>query len=395
MGIRVSFTRLYTPVLILTLLVMVRVWLSIRLRVKHVSNLSSYAQLAAVAGLVCVVMLSPVLSAVGSPFDERQWINPGVMWRNSAPGVDALAFVAPNPLHPLFGFLSYHWFESMPGGFNENVVAIPWVALGTILIGIFAWRFRPHPGWVLFTGLFAVLAMGPFISIARHLTYLPTPWALLRYLPIVGAARMPTRFSILVTMGVAMMLAMVVQEMRARSQRPRLHTAIVGALLLFELLPAPRVMHDATVPAPYRFIAEDPRPVRVLSLPFGVRDGISSRGNYSASSQYYQTVHEKGLVGGYLSRLPDDSIARYRGIRMLRVLMRYSEGTPVDDELLAAALERGPRNVVRFNIGYVVINRERSSAEMIAFAKAAMDLTFILSDGPLDLYRTPLAPTRD
>ena len=391
-GIRVSFTRLYTPVLILTLLVMVRIWLSIRLRVKHVSNLSAYAQVAAVAGLVCFVMLSPVLSAVSSPFGERQWINPGVMWRNSAPGVDALAFFAPNPLHPLFGFLSYHWFESMPGGFNENVVAIPWVALSTILIGIFAWRFRPHRGWVLFTALFAVMAMGPFISISRHLTYLPTPWALLRYLPIVGAARMPTRFSILVTMGVAMMLAMVVQEMRARSQRPRLHTAIVAALLLFELLPAPRVMNDATVPAPYRFIAADPRPVRVLSLPFGLRDGISSRGNYSASSQFYQTVHEKGLVGGYLSRLPGDSIARYRGIRMLRVLMRYSEGTPVDDELLAAALERGPRNVVRFKIGYVVINRERSSAEMIAFAKTAMNLTYILSDGALDLYRTPLAP---
>jgi len=393
-GIRVSFTRLYTPVLVLTLLVLVRTWLSLRPRIKYVANLPAYAQVAVVAGLACFVVLSPVLSAVGSPFRERQWINPGVMWRNSAPGADALAFVAPNPLHPLFGFVSQRWFETLPGGFNENVVALPWVALITIVVGIFVWRFRPHRGWVLFTGLFALLAMGPFVNVAKHLTYVPTPWALLRYVPIVGAARMPSRMGIVVTMGVAMLLAMAVQAMRARSRRPRAYTALVGALLIFELLPAPRLLNDATVPAPYRFIAADPRPVRVLSLPFGLRDGLSSRGNYSASSQYYQTVHGKGLIGGYLSRLPGDSVARYRRNSTLRVLIRYSEGTPVEDALLAAAIERGPRNVERLRIGYVVIDRNRSSAELIAFAKTALNLTYMSSDGTLDLYHTTLAPPR-
>jgi hypothetical protein len=188
------------------------------------------------------------------------------------------------------------------------------------------------------------------------------------------------------------MFTMVLQEMRARSRHPRLYTAMVGALLVFELLPAPRVLHSAVVPAPYQFIARDPRPIRVLSLPFGLRDGISSRGNYSASSQFYQTVHEKGLVGGYLSRLPGDSIARYRGNSTLRVLMRYSEGTPVDDALRAAGLERGPRNLERLKIAYVVIDRQRSSAELIEFAIRALSLTFISSDGALDLYRTPLTP---
>jgi hypothetical protein len=206
---------------------------------------------------------------------------------------------------------------------------------------------------------------------------------------------MPSRLSIVVTMGVAMLLAMVVQEIRARSRRPHAYTALVGALLIFELLPAPRRLNDATVPAPYRFIAEDPRPLRVLSLPFGLRDGLKSRGNYSASSQFYQTVHEKGLIGGYLSRLPGDSIERYRGNFTLRVLMRYSEGTPVDDALLATGLERGPRNVEQLKIGYVVINRERSSAELIAFAKSALNLTYMSSDGVLDLYHTPLAPPRE
>jgi hypothetical protein len=391
-GVRVSFTRLYTPVLILTLLIAVRVWMSIRPRIVAIVNISTYAQSAVVAGLVCIAVLSPVLSATGSPFSERQWISPQVWWRNSAPGVDLLAFFAPNPLHPLFGSWTYEWFASMPTGFNESVASIPWVALITI-VGCVLWcRFRPHKGWIAFTLVFACLALGPFISIGKHLTYIPTPWTLFRYLPIVGAARMPTRLTILVMMGVAMLLAMAVQDVRRRSARPRLVAVVIAVLLLFELMPAPRTLHSAELPAVYRVVAADPRPVRVLSLPFGLRDGLRSRGNYSSSYQFYQTFHEKRLVGGYISRLPGDSIDRYRGNPTLRVLLRLSEGTPVEPQLFQQGYERSTRTMERLQIGYVVMDPRATSPELQDFAMRAFDLTFVSTDGTLNLYRTPMAP---
>ena len=101
---------------------------------------------------------------------------------------------------------------------------------------------------------------------------------------------MPARMTILVMLGLSMILAMAVHDLRSRSRHPRLVVAAIGALLLFELLPAPRVLYSAEVPAVYRTIAADPRPIRVLSLPFGLRDGLSSRGNFSSSSQFYQTL---------------------------------------------------------------------------------------------------------
>jgi hypothetical protein len=391
-GVRVSFTRLYTPVLILTLLVIVRVWMSIRPRVVAIVNVSTYAQSALVAGLVCVAVLSPVLSATGSPFAQRQWISPQVWWRNSAAGVDLLAFFAPNPLHPLFGSWTYDWFASMPAGFNENVASIPWVAMLTIVAGVLWSQFRPHKGWIAFTAVFACLALGPFVSIGKHLTYIPTPWTLLRYLPIVGAARMPTRLTILVMLGVSMLLVMAIQELRKRSGWPRLVAAGIAVLLMFELLPAPRTLHSAEVPGVYRIVAADPRPIRVLSLPFGLRDGLTSRGNYSASYQFYQTVHEKRLVGGYISRLPGDSIARYRGNPILRVLLRLSEGSSVEPSLLDEALERAPRTLERLQIGYVVVDSRSASPELQLFAMRAFQLSLVSSDGPLNLYRTPIAP---
>ena len=394
LGMRVSFTRLYTPVLMLTLMIGVRVWMavSVRSKVTNAWPLLAHAPTVAVGVLVCAAILSPVLSATASSFGQRNWISPDVWWRSSAPGVDLLAYFAPNPLHPLFGSLSFGWLSGLPGGFNENVASVPWVALVTI-VGAVLWAgFRPLKGWVVFTGVFAWLALGPFITVAQQLTYIPTPWALLRYLPIIGAARTPTRISILVMLCVSMLLAMAVHHLRSRSRHPRLLVAAIGALLMFELLPAPRTLHSAEIPEVYRIVAADPRPIRVLSLPFGLRDGISSRGNYSSSSQFYQTFHEKRLVGGYISRLPGGSVDRYRRNTTLRVLLRLSEGTPVEPELYQDALQNAERNLRRLDIGYVVIDPSQSAPELIAFAHRVFDLSLVTTSGGLELYRTPAAP---
>jgi hypothetical protein len=393
LGFRVSFTRLYTPVLMLTLLLVVRAWMAVAVRPCLARALPfSHAPTAAVGLLVCVAILSPLLSVTASSFGQRNWISPQIWWRSSTPGVDLLAFFAPNPLHPVFGSLSFGWLSGLPGGFNENVASLPWVALATI-IGAVLWAgFRPLKGWVVFTGFFAWLALGPFVAIAQQLTYVPTPWAVLRYLPIVGAARAPTRVTILVMLGVSMLLVMAVQHLRSRSRHPRLLVAGIGALLMFELLPAPRTLHSAEIPAVYRMVAADPRPIRVLSLPFGLRDGVSSRGNYSSSSQFYQTFHQKRLVGGYISRLPSQSIALYRRNSTLRVLLRLSEGMPVEPELYERAFNDADRNQRRLQVGYVVIDRRGSSPELIAFAQKAFATTLVLKDGELELYRTPFAP---
>ena len=36
---------------------------------------------------------------------------------------------------------------------------------------------------------FGLLALGPFVHVAGVNTYLPTPWTLLRYVPLIGEAR--------------------------------------------------------------------------------------------------------------------------------------------------------------------------------------------------------------
>ncbi len=388
-GIRASVRGLYNPVTALTVLAVLRVWLTLRPRFAWARPpLVPSARVAFAAAAVCALMLAPVLYASGESLGQRSWLSPHIFWRSSPPGMDLLAFFTPNPTHPLWRTFSSSWSAHLPNGVVENIGAIPWVAIGVIAIAVFRRRFRAPAAWVLFTALAGLLALGPFIRIAGHTTYVPTPWALLRYLPVVGAARMPTRMTILLMLGVAMLFAYAVRHLRETGSSWRT-PVVVGALLLFELMPAPRHLYSASVPEVYRIIAADPRPVRVLTLPFGLRDGMRSFGNFSAASQFYQTVHEKQLVGGYVSRLPREARERYRSMVVMGLLMDLSEGKTVPRDRVDAAIRRAHERRAFYKIKYVVFDRAKASKDLMDFARAAFDLQYMMKDGNFELYSVP------
>jgi hypothetical protein len=60
-------------------------------------------------------------------------------------------------------------------------------------------------------------------------------------------------------MGFSMLLAFAVAHLRQHARRPRA-------------------------------VAADPPPIRIINLPFGLKDGLSERGAFSATYQYYQTL---------------------------------------------------------------------------------------------------------
>jgi hypothetical protein len=391
LGIRVSVRGLYTPVMVFTALAAVRAWLTLRPRFAWVRPpLLPSVRVVFAAAAVCAVLVAPVLYATGESLGQRSFLRPQVYWRSSPPGMDVLAFFTPNPTHPLWRGFGSSWSAHLPNGVVENIGAIPWVAIAVIAIAVFRRRFCAPRVWVVFTALAGLLSLGPFIRIAGHTTYAPTPWALVRYVPVIGAARMPTRLAILVMLGVAMVFAFALRHLRETGSSWRV-PVVIGALLLFELLPAPRVLYSARVPEVYRMIAADPRPVRVLTLPFGMRDGMRSLGNYTAASQFYQTVHEKQLVGGYVSRLPRAAREQYRSMPVIGLLMDLSEGQTVLRDRIDAAIRRAHERRAFYNIGYVVFDRSKASQPLMDFARAAFDLQYIAKDGDFELYSVPEA----
>lgn len=375
-GIRISMRSLYTPMLVLTLLVVIHALVTWTPKIEWRYRFRpSHPWLAVVMVVTAAILLSPVLMAYGGRLLQGGRSGPEIYWRSSPAGVDLLAFVMPNPTSPWFGAPFRAWIEAQRAdGFAELTGAMPLVALA--VIG-FAWAWlgwRPvRRRWLWMPAIFAMLALGPFVHVAGVNTYIPGPWALLRYVPIVGLARSPSRFVVLVSLGVALLFAMALVAVGQRwPHRRRLVLGVLTAVLLVELAPVPRLLYDGRIPAVFQRIAADPRPdVRVLSLPFGVRDGTSSLGDFNPLTQYQQTAHGKRLVGGYLSRVTREqkqSLLRFPVLDSIMTLSAPGPSNRITDAQRRRAFASRDRFMLSAKLAYVVTDDRRTSPELRQYA---------------------------
>ena len=388
LGRRVSTHGLYTPMLLLTVLAVVRAAWPYRRAALSIdrTEILRFVRIAAVAVPVSVLILSPVLYAVGVRIMDTGFESSPIRWRSSPPGVDVVSFFLPNPNHPFAPAAIRAWLTPRPDQYLENVASIPLVALIVIGVAIGA-RWRPSRIWIAVTATFALLALGPFVHVAGFNTHIPGPWAFARYVPIIRLARTPARLSIVVMLGVSILFAAALSHLGDRwPRRRRLLLSAMAMALLFELFPVPRPLYSASVPAFYTRVALDPRDVTLMELPVGVRDGTSSVGDFTARSQFFQTVHGKPLVGGYLSRVSRKRIAQLRQEPLLDALITLSEGGTLDGVREAALVERGAEFIRRGRIGYVVIDNDRTPPPLRNFAVRALELRHVAAEGSYDLF---------
>jgi hypothetical protein len=392
LGIRVHAQTLYTPVLVLTALALLRLAVAYvpRLRLAGPWRWRPALRLAVPAGLVAALLLTPVLYAFSQRLGEGFDVSPAVHWRSSPPGVDLAFLVLPNPNHALWG----DWSRSLlvadrADRFAEFTASIPIVALVVIAFGWRAARRRLPWFWIGFTAVFLLLALGPFIQLAGANTHVPGPWALLRYVPIIGLARSPSRFMVVAMMGVAILFAFALAALRERAPgRARPIAALCALALAFELAPFPRTLHSAEIPPIYELVAADPRrDLRVLELPVGIRDGTSSVGDYSAIAQFYQTAHERALIGGYISRVSEQRKQHYRGLPVLNAMFALGEGRPLTDTMVFQAHYAREDFLRMARVGWVVVDRARTSPELRAFAIELLDLVKVAEDDERELFR--------
>ena len=396
LGQSVRMRSLYTPMLVLTILCLVRLAWEFRASFAPITRADvwRFFRLAGATAVVGAAVVSPVLYAAALRISDRDFVTPHIFWRSSPPGVDLLALALPNPNHPLAPDALEMWLGSRPNGFLENVASIPLVALGVMLI---AWRggWRPSRWWAGLAIMFGLLALGPFVHVAGINTFVPGPWAFLRYVPLVGLAHTPARFAIVLMLAGAVMFAAALDWLGRRyPSKRRAMLVTVGVLLAFELLPAPRALHSATVPPLYRHVAAAPAGVRLLELPYGLRDGTSSVGNFTARTQFYQTAHEKTIMGGYLSRLSRRRVDELRADPVRHALAILSEKKVLTPAQETSLMRGGPAFIRGANIAFVVIDRDNISPEFQGLVIKAFRLRHIETNGALSLYAPDVADRR-
>lgn len=301
-----------------------------------------------------LVLLVPIMVRAGRLLLRGDF---GSQWASVASGlmgVHALSIVFPNIYHPLWG----EWLRGALSTWElweRGTVGLGWAAISVVLLT----RVYRAAGWWRFAFVgFLVLSLGPFLEIFPGWRISPPlPFWVLRYIPIVEGARVPSRWVAMALVPWAMLVALGVQGVTSSRWR-----VAVLAAVLFEGLAAPWQVNPVSVPSMYRAISRDTRAGALLELPFGVMDGRRMWGaGFPPELLYYQTVHGKRLVGGYISRIPDRIFDEYRDQPVLWKLATLQE-EPEEGE----GIDRGEflRFAAEWEVTWIVLDRYRASPSL-------------------------------
>lgn len=338
-----------------------------------------------ITAVVAFLLWSPVLIPILVQFFSDDFSLKG--WGEAIPlSTDLMGWWTPTVLHPLFGGdlvaelrrVQLRALEGSVRGFRDlNTVFIGWGTAALALLGwlVFGRRVRIWAWTALTFGLFA---LGPFLQINGQYrfdldgvqTSFPLPYTLLHYIPIVKANRAPNRNSILLMLGVAVLVAYggywILKASsswlrRFDTQRAGLNpqnilcSIVLSAVILFEHLAIPLPLSDHRVPAVYAQIAAHPQPVSILHAPLGWRNSFGTFGAERTRLQYFQSVHQKPMLGGNISRAPDFKMDYFRRIPLFQAIREVEFSGTVAAELAAQATLQAGELMYLYNVGYVLL----------------------------------------
>jgi hypothetical protein len=271
----------------------------------------------ALAGLVAFALSAPIvwpllrnstqLLATAAALDE-----------SAKTQTDLLAYWLPTTLHPLWGDRMIPFYEH----FAANRAYMPYIGYAVLALSLLAllWQQRSEARfWFANALLWILLAAGssPRINGLEY-NHIPLPYRWLENLFPFSALRSPDRINLLLVLSLAVLAGLGAAYLW---QHKRWFFFSLALLTVVEYLCFPIPAWTLPPGSPFlNTMAQDGRAYAVIDYPLGY--------NQSKQFLYYQTIHEKPLLEGHLSRY---SAATYRFITeqpLLRALYSSTDLPP-------------------------------------------------------------------
>lgn len=306
------------------------------LAISVISFLIAYPLLIKVLGATYVYMPTSLLSEV-------------VYWSG-----DVLSFFVPSFLHPIFGGIGQFFVEkyNFPG--VESVLYVGYTLGVVVLLSFFInikndkdrlnFRF-----WQMITLVFLIMVLGPLLKYADNTEFklndvvynIGLPYVWIYKLPYLSIARVPTRYFAVFMLGISVVAGYSMsyffnrvskQKSRYRNKMVWMLFLLLMTLMVFEYLNWPMRLQSVKIPDVYEEIVKDREQFTILELPLWWTSGHRSEGDVKTIIQYYQTYHEKNILNGSVSRVPDALFDYYLNIPGIKYLENIESVQPdVDD----------------------------------------------------------------
>ncbi len=378
---------------------------------------SSLPRLLAI-GLVTFILTAPFTLAVLPDFLNPAYAEPG--WGEGLKlSADLAGLVTPTPLSRLSGLDWQRELRAVIEGtsrFNDvNTLFLGYGILALALLGsVLCWK--KSKVWFWSALIFTILSLGPLLTINGQNQFnwdglevnLPLPFALLHYLPLISANRVPNRFGIPLTLSLAVLVGYAISWVTFRfSPLPlvagqaaspfTLHASrftlyvLLLILLLFDQYSVPLPLSEARIPEVYYQIGAEPGDFSLMQLPLGWRNSYGTLGAEQTQLQYYQAAHHRPMMGGNTSRNPTFKFDYYAHIPLFYTLTETELYRNVDEITQQRARLQAAELMTLYNVKYLVIHeplphRKPYEDTYLATRKIALDL---IPHQPEPVYESP------
>lgn len=274
---------------------------------------------------------------------------------------DLVAYFLPNLYHPVWGEVAAPVHSRFLRN-KDHAVALGYVPL---LLLISQLNRRGMQGkWFWLIGLlgFLVLALGPFPRVnGVPYPHIPLPYRLVGWVPLVSSLRTPERFNIIVALCLAMAVGSAIEKLtECLPQRFRSGVyVVVGLLILVEYWAWPFPTTSPDIPRFYYQLADEPGECAILDLPMS--------NDLSKLYMFYQTVHQKPVVVGHVSRPPAESYTFIEQNQFLRTMWHRGRPDPSTQPTIELA------QLADAGICYIVIHTDHMDPGQIQELLAYLD----------------------
>ena len=389
-GTAVSARGVFNPLQALWIVVAILFWIRLRPRVSSTphptpAHARTISTVLAIAG-IATVAAAPVIAHAAGVLGRGDYETQRYLWRNAPKGVDLATLVAGNPFHPLWGGVTSRIYDALDISAIESCA---W--LGVIPTLLAGWVLRAHRSshvvrtWAALGGAFFLWALGPHLMAFGVNTGLILPQVLMRYVPIVSNARVPGRAMVMVYLALSVLCAVAVTELQLRFRRGALLTAIAGAAIFADYLPAPFPLLELKRPAVYDTLAQRRETGAVCELPLGIRDGFGEAGSLDERVLFYQSIHGRPIAGGFVARLPQRIRLAYQADPLFSALLRLSEAAPPHDAVPSPDAAVSRERLRAHGIGFIVLDKRAAPAALIEYVRR-LPLSPIADDGERELF---------
>jgi len=397
----ITLTNLYYLIMVLLMSIVLAIYTFIGNRSHFHAIIKENARYFFLTAITALILLSPWLIKVYQAilFDD---FSAPVYVDTEIFSADLTGLILPGTSSTILGkFIEYVSTQLALSPRFENFIYPGIIILLTLIyISVFRRRITPKTFTLLKPLLvsgafFWLLTLGPTLKIFGTKTGIPLPYNIINHLPIIQMARAPGRFIVVFVFFISIAASLILDEIRNKNLQTKLGKNLLYiAIFMLFLVDQSYVASFTNVlhPIPsktYAYIKNQPSKGPLLEIPFVIRDGLKSYGDYNYV--WYprtQPLHGKPTFSVYGGRINDDIFKYYANDPLIGRIGKIidpsqeSKKVAVSQEQLSAMIESADF----LNIGQVLLKTDETYSASVQKILLAIGFKMILSDTPYALF---------